>query len=232
VSAIVLELWRYPVKSLLGEAVELVEVDERGVRGDRLFAVTDRAGRVGSGKTTRRFRRLDGLFDLRARSDDGRVFVTLPNGRELAVGDSRLNQFLSERYREELRVLEESTVPHHDAAPLHLLTTASLRWLQAHLPPSIIDRRRFRPNILLDEAGDDVVEDGWVGRRFALGDAVIQIVGRTERCVMTTNPQEELPMDSAVLRSVTRRNDLCLGVYAMVEQPGAVRAGDALLAID
>jgi uncharacterized protein YcbX len=232
VSAIVLELWRYPVKSLLGERLELVEVEERGIRGDRLFAVTDRDGKLGSGKTTRRFRRLDGLFDLRARSDDGHVFVTLPNGRELAVGDSRLNEFLSERYRDELRVLEESTVPHHDAAPLHLLTTASLRWLQAHLPGSIIDRRRFRPNILLDEAGDHVVEDGWVGRRFALGNAVVKIVERTERCVMTTNPQEELPLDSAVLRTVTRLNDLCLGVSATVDQPGTVRVGDALLSID
>lgn len=228
----VLELWRYPVKSLLGERLELVEVEERGVRGDRLFAVTDRDGKLGSGKTTRRFRRLDGLFDLHAWSDDGRVFVTLPNGRALAVGDPRLNEFLSERYRDELRVLEESAVPHHDAAPLHLVTTASLRWLQEHLPGSIVDRRRFRPNILLDEAGVDVVEDDWVGRRFALGSAVLQIVERTERCVMTTNPQEELPKDPAVLRTVTRLNDLGLGVYATVEQPGTVCAGDALLSLD
>jgi hypothetical protein len=63
-------------------------------------------------------------------------------------------------------VLEESTISHHDAAPLHLLTTASLGWLQRRLPASRIDGRRFRPNILLGVAGDQPVEDRWVGRRF------------------------------------------------------------------
>ena len=61
--ATVAELWRYPVKSLLGEQLQEVQVEERGVVGDRLYAVTDRRGKLGSGKTSRRFRRLEGLFD-------------------------------------------------------------------------------------------------------------------------------------------------------------------------
>jgi uncharacterized protein len=228
VAASVLELWRYPVKSLLGEGLDEVEVDARGVAGDRLFAVTDRDGRIGSGKTTRRFRHLEGLFELRARSAGERPLVVLPDGRELSVGDPRLDRFLSERYSDELRVCEESVVPHHDDAPLHLLTTASLRWLQAALPRSVVDRRRFRPNILLDVAGSDRVEDAWVGARFRLGSTVIRILDRSERCVMTTNAQEELPKDPAVLRAVTRLNEACLGVFAAVEEPGRVRVGEVL----
>ena len=72
-----------------------------------------------------------------------------------------------------------------------LLTTASLRWLDDRLPASQIDRRRFRPNILVETAGSELVEDGWVGQRFALGSAIVEVTKRTERCVMTTNPQEE-----------------------------------------
>jgi hypothetical protein len=49
--------------------------------------------------------------------------------------------------------------------------------------------------------------------------------------VMATNAQEELPKDPAVLHVVTRLNDVCLGVLT-VEQPGTVRLGDALAAID
>jgi hypothetical protein len=60
VTVSVLELWRYPVKSLLGEPLEEVEVDERGFVGDRLFAVVDSNGKIGSGKTTRRFPCLPG----------------------------------------------------------------------------------------------------------------------------------------------------------------------------
>src|SRR4051794_10460888 len=218
----VLELWRYPVKSLLGESVAEVEVDERGFAGDRLFAVTDAAGKLGSGKTTRRFRRLDGLFELRARGGMEPI-VTLPDGRELAVGDPQLDAFLSERYDDALSIQTETTVMHHDAAPLHLLTTASLRWLEARLPASEVDRRRFRPNVLLDVASGERVEQDWIGSRFALGSAVVEVTDRAERCVMTTNPQDELPHDPAILRTMTELNDACLGVYARVAQPGLVR---------
>jgi uncharacterized protein len=231
VDATVAELWRYPVKSLLGEQLHEVLVEERGVVGDRLYAVTDRSGKLGSGKTTRRFRRLDGLFDLRARSEGERPFVTLPDGREFAAGAAELDAFLSERYGDELRVLREDGVPHHDAAPLHLLTTSSLRWLDDILPASRIDVRRFRPNVLLDAAGAALVEDAWVGRSFALGGVVVRVVERTERCVMTTHAQSELPKDPAVLRAVTELNDVCVGVYASVEQPGLVRVGDTLRAL-
>jgi uncharacterized protein len=231
VFATVAELWRYPVKSLLGEQLQEVQVEERGVVGDRLYAVTDRHGKLGSGKTTRRFRRLDGLFDLRARDGREQPIVTLPDGRELSVGDAELDDFLSERYGDELRVLYEDGVSHHDAAPLHLLTTSSVRWLGMKIPASQIDVRRFRPNVLLETSGDALVEDAWVGRRLALGGVVIRVLERTERCVMTTNAQSELPKDPAVLRAVTEHNDVCLGIYASVEQGGFVKVGDSLRAL-
>ena len=229
--ATVAELWRYPVKSLLGEQLREVQVEERGVVGDRLYAVTDRHGKLGSGKTSRRFRRLDGLFDLRARDGGGRPIVTLPDGRELSVGDAELDAFLSERYGDQLRVLHEDGVPHHDAAPLHLLTTSSVRWLRTKIPASQIDARRFRPNVLLETSGDALVEDAWVGRRLALGGVVIRVLERTERCVMTTNAQSELPKDPAVLRAVTEFNDVCLGINASVERGGIVTVGDSLRAL-
>jgi MOSC domain-containing protein len=231
VFATVAELWRYPVKSLLGEQLQEVQVEERGVVGDRLYAVTDRHGKLGSGKTSRRFRRLDGLFDLRARDGGERPIVTLPDGRELSVGDAELDAFLSKRYGDQLRVLREDCVPHHDAAPLHLLTTSSVRWLGTKIPASQIDARRFRPNVLLETSGDTLVEDAWVGRRLALGGVIIRVLERTERCVMTTNAQSELPKDPAVLRAVTEFNDVCLGINASVERGGIVRLGDSLRAL-
>jgi len=134
----------------------------------------------------------------------------------------------SERYGDDVQVLAESSVRHHDAAPLHLLTTASMRWLQAALPLSLIDRRRFRPNILLNVPGSDLVEDGWLGARFRLGTTVIRILDRSERCVMATNAQDDLPNDPAILRGVAKLNESCFGVYAAVETPGHVRVGALL----
>ena len=48
-------LWRYPVKSLGGEACEALELEARGVAHDRVFAVRTASGKLGSGKSTRRF---------------------------------------------------------------------------------------------------------------------------------------------------------------------------------
>ena len=55
-------LWRYPVKSMLGESRDSLELNSRGVAGDRLHAVRDSEGKLGSGKDTRRFRHIEGLF--------------------------------------------------------------------------------------------------------------------------------------------------------------------------
>jgi uncharacterized protein YcbX len=77
------EIRRYPIKSLLGERLSTVEVDQRGLVGDRLWAVRDADGKLGSGKNTRRFRRMPGLFMLRGHfgSSVRRRSCTMTRGR-------------------------------------------------------------------------------------------------------------------------------------------------------
>jgi uncharacterized protein YcbX len=67
----------------------------------------------------------------------------------------RVEQRPQQAIGDDLRIVEESRVSHHDAAPLHLLTTASLAWLQARLSGSQVDGRRFRSNILLEAASSE-----------------------------------------------------------------------------
>ncbi|WP_204037573.1 MOSC N-terminal beta barrel domain-containing protein, partial [Actinoplanes utahensis] len=52
------EIRRYPVKSMLGEQIPAAVLGARGLTGDRLWAVRDADGKFGSGKNTRRFRRI------------------------------------------------------------------------------------------------------------------------------------------------------------------------------
>jgi hypothetical protein len=63
---LVTEIRRYPVKSMLGEVLDAVDVQLRGLLSDRLWAVRDADGKLGSGKDTRRFRRMPGLLTLRS----------------------------------------------------------------------------------------------------------------------------------------------------------------------
>jgi uncharacterized protein YcbX len=87
------------------------------------------------------------------------------------------------------------------------------------------DRRRFRPNVLLE--GED--EDSLVGSRVALGKAVLDVGMRIERCVMTTRPQAGgIERDLNVLRTIARERGACLAVGALVTEPGVVRVGDLL----
>jgi uncharacterized protein YcbX len=128
--------------------------------------------------------------------------------------------------------IEFASIPgtYFDAHPLHLLTTASLAHLAQRAPEASWDARRFRPNLLLETAPEltGLVENGWSGRRLRIGEVVIACLERTIRCSMVTQPQPELGRDTAVLRSIVRDAEQKLGVYATVESPGRVRAGDSV----
>jgi uncharacterized protein YcbX len=98
----VAELYRYPVKSMLGEALSAVEVTGRGLRGDRVAAVLDGAGAVGSAKHPRKWGR---LLNCRSRTDGaGAVVVELPDGGVLPVGDPDLDARLSKLLVRDVRV--------------------------------------------------------------------------------------------------------------------------------
>jgi uncharacterized protein len=221
------ELHRYPVKSLVGERLASVEVDRRGVVGDRRWALTDPDGKLGSGKSTTRFRRMDGLLDLTAAYDGDVPVVTFPDGRRFEGPGVALEAALSDHVGRPVRLREEDQVAHLDEGPLHLLTTASLDELaRRHGDP--VPAARMRPSVLLDLAEEQgFVEDGWVGRRLALGEEVIvHVTGRMPRCVMVDAGQVGLPPDGGVLRSLGAANDACLGVVAEVLTTGRIRRGD------
>ncbi|BAL87764.1 hypothetical protein AMIS_25440 [Actinoplanes missouriensis 431] len=72
---------------MLGERVPAAQVGERGLDGDRLWAVRDPDGKFGSGKNTRRFRRMPGLFQFRGYAAAPAPVVELPDGRRFAADD-------------------------------------------------------------------------------------------------------------------------------------------------
>lgn len=231
IAGVVAELWRYPVKSMLGERCENVELDSRGVLGDRLWAVRDGDGKLGSGKNTRRFRRIDGLFGFRARYDGAVPVVTFPGGCQVRGDDPHIDEQLrSALRRADVGLAPEAAVSHFDQAPLHLVTDSSLSWLAAAVTDAAVDGRRLRPNLVIatgQSAG--FVEDAWVGRTMRIGrSAVVEFTHRTERCVMVNNAQDGLPQSSQVLRAVAEANGLSLGIYATVIQAGVVCLGDEI----
>jgi hypothetical protein len=223
----VLELFRYPVKSLGGEPIPVTAVDARGLAGDRQYAVRDRSGKLGSGKTTRRFRRLPGLMTLTGRTRPGGVVVVTEDGREFPVESAALDRVVSDRYGERLTISPEQAVSHFDRGAVHVLTTASLRWL-GHALGEVPDRRRFRPNVVIEVGGDALVEQAWIGMTLRIGSALLRISESTERCAMVESAQHDFGERRGILRYLTTANAQRFGVYAEVIEPGLIRLGDRI----
>lgn len=116
-------LWRYPVKSMLGEQIDASEVSERGLSGDRAFALRDvETGKVVSAKRPRLWGR---MFELRARGGTP-VRITLPDGSELASDDPDADRALSDvlgrkvsliTSTDDLAMLEEVWIEEKQAEP-------------------------------------------------------------------------------------------------------------------
>jgi MOSC domain-containing protein len=229
---VVTRLYRYPVKSLLGEPLDAAVVNRRGVEGDREWAVYTADGGIGSGKTSRRFRRVDGLLRLRATLDDGAPRLHLPDGRTLRADDPSATAVLSALFGQPLELRTETTVPHHDDSPLHLVTTTAFATLGRELG-SDVDVERFRPNVVVDTLAAGLLEgypeDRWTGRELALGDeVVVGIDGGMPRCVMVSAEQADLPRDPAVLSTLGRVHDVEFGLQASVVRGGVIRPADSV----
>lgn len=226
-------IWRYPVKSLRGERCETLDFGTIGARGDRTYAICDAEGKFGSGKNTRRMRKIDGLLALEATITDDIVMIRFPDGRTMAANDPEISQVLSSHLGLPVTLADLSGMPVFDVASVHLLTTTALNWLKTALPESAIDERRFRPNLLLETPDDAPLEHTWVGHTIRIGNEMtLRVIDRTERCGMIAMAQSELPDDPRVLRHVTQHADLLFGVYAEVASIGRICCGDIVTLIN
>jgi len=117
----------------------------------------------------------------------------------------------------------------YDAYPIHLLTRASLRSLAEHSPGSQFDVRRFRPNVVIECEGAELVEFGWCGGRVRAPHVTFDVEIPTIRCSIPTRQHGgDLQVDRDVLRAINAQSDHCLGVYADVATAGTLTEGDPL----
>ena len=238
------------MKSLQGEQVAEVVVDHDGFRGDRQWGIRDTAtGRVLTGRREPR------LLHASARLVGDQPEIDLPTGAVCrgtgrATDDALIDwlgapvelvaavaqppsqaEYFADATDDSSAAIEW-TMPAGrfvDAAPLLVLTTASLRSGASLHPSGDWDVRRFRPNLLVDANGDDWVEDGWCGRTVRIGDVELAPQQPCERCTMVTRVQPGLERDLDIYRTVARHHGGNLGVWTAVQTPGSIRVGDAVV---
>ncbi|HEY0736408.1 MAG TPA: MOSC N-terminal beta barrel domain-containing protein [Herpetosiphonaceae bacterium] len=107
----VVSLWRYPVKSMQGEEIATTPITERGILGDRAYAILDReTGHIASAKHPRKWSR---LFACRAAFDVPpqpgaplpTITITLPDGRIVSSADPNVDQILSQVFDREVALV-------------------------------------------------------------------------------------------------------------------------------
>jgi uncharacterized protein len=207
-------LRRYPVKSMLGESVARLFVDESGVDGDRRSAVIDTAtGRIASAKQPRFWR---ALLKCSATWDTGRVVIGLPDATTAASDDDDIDDVLSQLLGRAVRLIDDRPLGASVERPdpdqvLDLgldveVDTPVLEIAQATPGNSFTDYAplhavttatlehigaeavRYRPNLVIaTPAGyPPYAENQWMDRILTVGELRLRALSPTPRCVVPT----------------------------------------------
>ncbi|MFK8025678.1 MAG: MOSC domain-containing protein [Ilumatobacter sp.] len=235
----VVEIWRFPVKSMGGETLLEADVSDLGIEGDRGWSIFD----LDTG-TTLTARRTPELLFATARVVGGELEIELPDGRRANEDDDAvISEWLGRAVQvrsagdHNLEVGGTYEVPldaendadwvswqgpggaYHDSnrSRVSLVSEVTLRdW----------DRRRFRTNLIVDEGG----EDEMVGSRIQIGDVGLDVVKPIDRCVMVSRPQPGLDRDLDVLKMINAERATFLAVGCLVAAPGSIALGAEVIA--
>jgi uncharacterized protein YcbX len=220
VTGTVVEIWRYPVKSMAGERLDSVGVTDVGLEGDRQWALVDgtpnRAGKLYTNIQDARLMRYGARL-----AGDG-VMVATPAGKMARLDDQFVAE-LAEAVSKPLTLRDRAGDNFDDSHVLVAnLATIAAFGLEAGID---MDRRRFRANFYLDGLEPEE-EVRWVGHRIRAGSAVLEVVKRCERCAVVTRDPETTIASPELLRLLAQTSETSMGVYCRVVTPGTVAIGD------
>lgn len=230
------QLWRYPVSSFAGEEIDLAKIVADGMVGDRRGAYHERdTGKIVFPSVARRWN-IAPRISARTDAESG-IEISLDGLKWQRVGDLGLDAELASfcgtpvQFKPYGSALEAgSVVQRYAFSPIHLVSKQSLDALGALLPSSIIDVRRFRPNIVVDLPGLDgrSPENRLIGTEFTIGGVTLRGIRPSGRCSFTTLAQRDLPEDHDVLRTLIKEFGKDFGIYCEVLSPGSVAVGDTV----
>jgi uncharacterized protein len=246
-----------PVKGLALQSLDDVELTEAGPVGDRSFFLVDETNRLVNAKGVGILQQVRPVHD----AAEGTLELHLP-GDEVVRGDVVLGEeievnfwrthpvvplvvgpwsrAISDLTGKELRLVASPrpAVDRGRSAGASLVSTAALRSLADELGVDSVDGRRFRMHFGVDGT-EPHAEDEWLGRKVAIGEAVVIPGGNVGRCAVTTQDPDTGEPDLDTLKALARYREgvettekLPFGVYAFVSRGGRVRVGDQVALAD
>jgi uncharacterized protein YcbX len=220
-------LYRYPVKSMMGESLDVADLGWHGLDGDRRLAfrrADDRGGFPWLTASTlpelilfapqRRGSGASGALPTHVRTPEGQELELF--GQELATEVGRRHGAPVEMMHLNRGIFDEASI-----SVIVSATVGEVGRLAAQRP----DVRRFRPNILIASSRSvPFEEEEWVGGVLWFGEtkegASVGITNRDERCSMVNFDPDSARPGPEVLKAIVRVRDNKAGVYGAVTRRG------------
>jgi uncharacterized protein YcbX len=224
------------VKSLAGEDADALNLDPRGVAGDRAHALYDMFKGEPRPLT---IRQVPGLLRWRAAYDDapGATLstaavplprITAPDGTAYTWDDPALAQALGDDLGRTVTLRRDLALMQDLGDSILVTTQATLDAVSAALGAPL-DLRRFRTNIhvVLDDV-PAYAEEQWEGRTLTVGDATLELLHPCARCVIPTRDPDTTAKDPNILKWLTRHHGGLFGINARMRGSGRIAVGDAV----
>jgi hypothetical protein len=228
-------IFRYPVKSMGGERLDVANLGWHGLDGDRRLA----------------FRRIDDRSELpwltasklpelllfspqreNAASEGLPTHIRTPDGKEMAVFGEDLSKEVGRQYGAPVQMMQ---LKHgiFDEASISVIACDTVREI-GRLAGVSPDVRRFRPNVLVRLLRSvPFQEDEWLGGVLSFGEEkdapAITVTMRDVRCSMVNLDPDSANPEPEVLKAVVRLNQNNAGIYGTVTRIGRLAVGQTII---
>jgi len=254
---IIKNLIRYPIKGLSGENLEKIILEKNQVLpGDREFAFSrshvmyDRNNPVYLRKTNflalvkeEKLAKLETKFDPKTRkltiNLDNKVVINeiLLKEENIKKVETFFQNYLNlgidnkPKLVQGIKIQNNNNLTHSfsdipDKA-VSIINLNTINELEKNIGKNI-NPSRFRANFLIDK-GNPWEEFNWIGKKVSVGECVLEVFKRTQRCAATNVNPENAVRDINIPNEInTHYGHFDLGVYARVIKTGLVSISDKL----
>jgi uncharacterized protein len=231
-------IFRYPVKSMAGELLDVARLGWHGIEGDRRLAFRRLNDKSNFPWLTAS--KLPELILYKPFGLDGNnaellpTHVWTPDGKEYELQSNELREEISSRYGSDVEMMNLKAGV-FDEASISVITSSTVQCIERESGRGVgsCDIRRFRPNVVIEsDSAEPFEEDSWVDQTLMFGEgdnsAVIKVYMKDERCRMVNLDPDTAERDVQVMRTVVRLNKNYAGGYGTVIRAGELHVGQVV----
>ena len=204
----VINLWRYPVKTMAGESLQRAVLGPLGIEGDRIVHVENARGQVVTSRTHPGF-----LGHKGAIGPDGEPLV---DGRPW--DSPEVSADVVKIAGRGAGLVRYDGAERFDILPLLVATDGAIAAF-GH------DYRRLRPNLVIGGV-EGMGEREWPGKILRIGKVLIGVQDLRKRCIMTSFDPDTQEQDTSITQGIYQRFEGELALNCFVIEGGEIAVGE------